>query len=79
VTSARAVIEDDLVQQQASLDENRSRYEDLCGKVELLASDLQVAEILGEGESGYADRGSSVTEADVEIALLAEKQKRERS
>lgn len=79
MADARAVIEDDLVEQQSLLDENRTRYEDLCQQVELVANDMQVAEILGNTESRYPNSGIAVTDADVEIALLQEKQKRERS
>ena len=79
IANARSVIEDDLAEQQSLLDENRACYEDLCQKVELVANDMQVAEILGDGQSGYSNAGIVVTDADVEIALLQEREQRERS
>jgi phage shock protein A len=76
--AARAmVIESDLTEQQLLLEDNRAAYESMCQEVQLVANDLQVAEILGGRESGYADFEIAVSDTDVEIALLQEKQKRE--
>ncbi len=75
IVGRRDVIEDDLSERQSQLEENRASYEGMRRQVELVASDMQ----LGVRESGYADAEIAITDEDVEIALLHEKQKRERS
>jgi phage shock protein A len=74
----REALDKDLRDRQTRLQENRTQYESMRQKAELLAVESQAAAAKPNDPFMQAAAEFSVHEGDVEIAMLREKQRRER-
>jgi phage shock protein A len=74
----RETLDKDLRERQTRLQENRTQYESMRQKAEFLAVESQAAAAKPNDPFMQASTEFSVHESDVEIAMLREKQRRER-
>jgi phage shock protein A len=73
----RETLDQDLRDRQTRLQENRTQYDSMRQKAELLAVESQTAASKPDDPFMQATTGFSVHESDVEVAMLREKQRRE--
>jgi phage shock protein A len=78
IARRRETVDKDLHEGQARLQENRTQYESMRQKAELLAVESQVTASRPDDSFMQGSAEFSVHESDIEIAMLREKQRRER-
>jgi phage shock protein A len=78
IARRREALDKDLRERQTRLQEHRTQYESMRQKAELLAVESQAAASKSNDPFAQVSTGFPVHESDVEIAMLREKQRRER-